>query len=82
LLTSSFVYKGTYNKIQILQQKATKAWTSKQMARRSSRGKVPGKVLATKGARKALPSAGGVKKPHWYHPGMVAAGKSNVNVHQ
>jgi hypothetical protein len=73
LLTSSFVYKGTYNKIQILQQKATMAWT-KQMARRSSRGKAPGKALMTKGARKALPSAGGIKK----HGG----GKSNVNVHQ
>jgi hypothetical protein len=54
-----------------LQQKATMAWT-KQMARRSSGGKVPRKALATKAARKALPSAGGVKKPHWYHPGMVA----------
>jgi hypothetical protein len=45
---------------------------TKQMARRSSRGKVPRKALVTKVARKALPSAGGVKKPHWYHPGMVA----------
>jgi hypothetical protein len=54
-----------------LQQKATMAWT-KQMARRSSGGKVPRKALATKAARKALPSAGGMKKPHWYHPGMVA----------
>ena len=37
-------------------------WT-KQMARRSSRGKVPHKAaLATKAARKALPSAaGGIK---------------------
>jgi hypothetical protein len=54
-----------------LQQKATMAWT-KQMARRSSGGKVPPKALATKAARKALPSAGGVKKPHWYRPGTVA----------
>jgi hypothetical protein len=54
-----------------LQQKATMAQT-KQMARRSSGGKVPRKVLATKAARKALPSAGGIKKPHWYHPGTVA----------
>jgi hypothetical protein len=55
-----------------LQQKATMAWT-KQMARRSSRGKAPRKVLATnKVARKALPSAGGIKKPHQYRPGMVA----------
>jgi hypothetical protein len=54
-----------------LQQKATMAWT-KQMARRSSGGKVPRKALATKAARKALPSAGGIKKPHRYRPGMVA----------
>jgi hypothetical protein len=54
-----------------LQQKATMAWT-KQMARRSSGGKVPRKTLATKAARKALPSAGGVKKPHPYRPGTVA----------
>jgi hypothetical protein len=43
-----------------LQQKATMAQT-KQMA-----------ILATKVARKALPSAGGVKKPHRYRPGTVA----------
>jgi hypothetical protein len=54
-----------------LQQKATMAQT-KQMARRSSRGKAPHKALATKAARKALPSAGGIKTPHRYHPGMVA----------
>jgi hypothetical protein len=54
-----------------LQQKATMAQT-KQMARRSSRWKVPRKALATKAARKALASAGGIKKPHQYHPGMVA----------
>ncbi len=54
-----------------LQQKATMAQT-KQMARRSSRGKAPRKALATKAERKALPSAGGLKKPHRYHPGMVA----------
>jgi hypothetical protein len=54
-----------------LQQKATMAWT-KQTARRSSRGKAPCKALVTKAARKALPSAGGIKKPHQYHPGMVA----------
>jgi hypothetical protein len=41
------------------------AWT-KQMARRSSRGKAPCKTLATKVARKALPSAGGINKPYWY----------------
>jgi hypothetical protein len=54
-----------------LQQKATMAWT-KQMARRSSGGKAPRKELATKAARKAMPSAGGVKKPHQYRPGTVA----------
>jgi hypothetical protein len=54
-----------------LQQKTTMAQT-KQMARRSSGGKVPRKELATKAARKAMPSAGGIKKPHRYHPGMVA----------
>jgi hypothetical protein len=42
------------------------------MARRSSGGKAPCKALATKAARKALPSAGGIKKPHQYHLGMVA----------
>jgi hypothetical protein len=54
-----------------LQQKAAMAWT-KQTARKSSGGKVPCKALATKAARKALPSAGGIKKPHQYCPGMVA----------
>jgi hypothetical protein len=54
-----------------LQQKATMAWT-KQTARRSSGGKAPRKALATKVARKALPSAGGIKKPHWYRPSTVA----------
>jgi hypothetical protein len=54
-----------------LQQKATMAQT-KQMAKRSSRGKAPRKALATKAERKALPSAGGIKKPHRYRPGMVA----------
>jgi hypothetical protein len=47
-----------------LQQKATMAWT-KQMPRRSSGGKAP------KVARKALPSAGGIKTPHRYRPGTV-----------
>ncbi len=54
-----------------LQQKATMVWT-KQMATRSSGGKAPCKALATKAARKALPSAGGIKKPHRYCLGMVA----------
>jgi hypothetical protein len=54
-----------------LQQKATMPWT-KQTARKSSGGNAPRKALVTKVARKALPSAGGIKKPHRYHPGMVA----------
>jgi hypothetical protein len=54
-----------------LQQKATLVWT-KQMARRSSGGKAPRKALAKKAARKALPSAGGIKKPHRYRLGTVA----------
>jgi hypothetical protein len=45
---------------------------TKQMARRSSREKAPRKALATKAARKALASAGGIKKPHRYHPGTLA----------
>jgi hypothetical protein len=45
---------------------------TKQTARRSSRRKAPRKALATMAARKALPSAGGIKKPHQYHPGTVA----------
>jgi hypothetical protein len=50
------------------------------MARRSSRGKVPRKALATKAARKALPSAGGIKKPHRYRPGMVAVSPTRMCV--
>jgi hypothetical protein len=45
---------------------------TKQTARRSSGGKAPRKHLATKAARKAMPTAGGVKKPHRYRPGTVA----------
>jgi hypothetical protein len=54
-----------------LQQKATMART-KQTARRSTGSKAPLKQLATKAARKAMPNAGGVKKPHRYRPGTVA----------
>jgi len=44
---------------------------TKQTARKSTGGKAPRKQLPTKVARKnAL--AGGVKKPHRYHPGTVA----------
>ena len=45
---------------------------TKQTARRSTGGKAPRKQLATKGARKTAPVAGGVKKPHRYRPGTVA----------
>ena len=37
---------------------------TKQTARKSTGGKAPRKQLATKAARKAAPSTGGVKKPH------------------
>jgi len=45
---------------------------TKQTARKSTGGKGPRKQLATKAARKAMPSQGGVKKPHRYRPGTVA----------
>ncbi|XP_027701252.1 histone H3.3-like [Vombatus ursinus] len=45
---------------------------TKQTARKSSGGKGPRKQLATKAARKSVPSTGGVKKPHRYRPGTVA----------
>lgn len=45
---------------------------TKQTARFSSGGKAPRKSLATKAARKAAPTRGGVKKPHRYRPGTVA----------
>ena len=39
---------------------------------KSTGGKAPRKQLASKAARKAAPSTGGVKKPHRYKPGTVA----------
>lgn len=45
---------------------------TKQTARRSTGGKGPRKQLATKAARKTMPSQGGVKKPYRYRPGTVA----------
>ena len=45
---------------------------TKQTARKSTGGKAPRKALATKAARKAAPSTGGVKKPHRFRPGTVA----------
>lgn len=45
---------------------------TKQTARRSTGGKAPRLLLATKAARKSAPATGGVKKPHRYRPGTVA----------
>ena len=46
---------------------------TKQTARRSTGGKLPRMMLATKAARRdAFNSVGGVKKPHRYRPGTVA----------
>ena len=38
---------------------------------KSTGGKAPRKQLASKAARKAAPSTGGVKKPHRYKPGKL-----------
>jgi hypothetical protein len=40
---------------------------------KSTGGKAPRKQLASKAARKAAPSTGGVKKPHRYKPGKFAS---------
>lgn len=45
---------------------------TKQTARRSTGGKTPRAILATKAARKSAPSIGGIKRPHRYRPGTVA----------
>ena len=45
---------------------------TKQTARKSTGGKAPRKQLATKAARKAAPTGGGLKKPRRYRPGTVA----------
>nr|CAD1818801.1 unnamed protein product [Ananas comosus var. bracteatus] len=45
---------------------------TKQTARKSTGGKAPRKVLATKAARKSAPTTGGVKRPHRFRPGTVA----------
>jgi hypothetical protein len=39
---------------------------------KSTGGKAPRKALASKAARKAAPSTGGVKKPHRYKPGRLS----------
>lgn len=43
--------------------------TSSSSIGKSTGGKAPRKQLASKAARKAAPSTGGVKKPHRYKPG-------------
>jgi histone H3 len=48
---------------------------TKQTARKSTGGKAPRKMLATKAARKSAPAPGGTKKPHRYRPGTVALRK-------
>ncbi len=48
---------------------------TKQTARKSTGGKAPRKMLATKVARKSAPASGGIKKPHRYRPGTVALRK-------
>jgi len=45
---------------------------TKQTARKSTGGKAPRQQLATRAARKSIPTSGGVKKPHRYRPGTVA----------
>jgi histone H3 len=45
---------------------------TKQTARKSTGGKAPRKQVATKAARKASPSSGGMKKPRRFRPGTVA----------
>ena len=45
---------------------------TKQTARKSTGGLPPTVVLASKAARRSMPSFGGVKKPRRYRPGTVA----------
>jgi hypothetical protein len=46
---------------------------------KSTGGKAPRKQLASKAARKAAPSTGGVKKPHRYKPGKTWHTATNYN---
>jgi histone H3 len=48
---------------------------TKQTARKSTGGKAPLKMLATKAACKSAPGPGRTKKPHRYRPGTVALRK-------
>jgi histone H3 len=65
-----------YNQFQTLKnifsRNKSKMARTKQTARKSTGGKAPRKLLATKSARKSAPATGGVKKPHRYRPGTVA----------
>src|SRR5665213_1298849 len=45
---------------------------TKQTARKSTGGKAPRQLLATKAARKQQVGSGGVKRPHRYRSGTVA----------
>ena len=45
---------------------------TKQTARKLTGGKAPRKQLATKAARRSVPSNGGLRRPHRYSPGTVA----------
>lgn len=45
---------------------------TKQVARKSTGGQAPRKLLATKAARKSVPSIGGIKRARRYRPGVVA----------
>ncbi|PWA78510.1 histone H3.3 [Artemisia annua] len=45
---------------------------TKQTARKSNGGKAPTKKLYEWANQKTVPTTGGVKKPHRYHPGTVS----------
>jgi histone H3 len=45
---------------------------TKQTARKSTGGKAPRTLLATKAARMSFPTSGGVKRPHRFRPGTLA----------
>merc|ERR1712197_179173 len=67
--------EGEDSKWQLSAELKRKMARTKQTARKSTGGKAPRKQLATKAARKAAPTTGGVKKPHRYRPGTVALRK-------
>ena len=55
---------------------------TKQSARRSTGGKAPRQQLATKAARKSIPTSGGVKKPHRYRPGTGTVALREIRRYQ